>query len=447
MAFIADGGGGPRLDPKAKAHERELFKIFDFLTFDVSSSHQDWKSSAEKLEAVAKDVKKIVSDLEEGDGTSGWTGPAADAAKESLGALAKRLDTSAQKIRAVSTGLDTVYTAAGDARDGYWQKVNAVSTYVNPDDHLKPPTKQQPPDLKIPDTAAFDAAVDAKYEARDRAAKKVLDQLGTDVTHATSQMPLEAREAAQGAGSGSGSGSSSSSSSGSSGTGDTQYSTGTAQQGTKTRLVQAGPSGPNPTGPEPTPTHPSGPPTGVHPSTPTTQPTAPVPTETTYSTQHPSTNPILRTTPSTLEPLSIDGGGEGTTSLQSASGGPGGPGTSPGTYAASGGSTSTAGMVSGAGGALAGGGAAALAARGGSTGMFAAGGGRGAASAGGAASAARPGGAAARPRRRGPGPDPAGFRTCWCSGRPRWCRWRGRPRWQGFAGEGRGSGRGLDARG
>ncbi|CAN7386703.1 hypothetical protein [Knoellia sp. LjRoot47] len=200
MALIADGGGGgPTLDPKAKHFERELFKVFSTSTSTIWLTQEDWRGAKTQLEDLAKDVQQVRTELQTpGDGGAGWQGPAAEAALASLEKLSTTLDGHAAKIGDVDTSLGQVYQAISDAKAGWYSDVASISTYVDPSDHMRLPAPYLPtPENKaqysVPDADAAAAAEDAKWEQRNQAAKKVLEQLGSDTQTATGKMPIETK--------------------------------------------------------------------------------------------------------------------------------------------------------------------------------------------------------------------------------------------------------------
>lgn len=200
MVLIADGGGGgPRLDPKAKHYERELFKVFSSNTSTIWLTQEDWRGAKTQLEDLAKDVQQVRSELQApSDGGKGWQGPAAEAALSSLEKLSTTLDGHATKIGDVDTSLGQVYQAISDAKAAWYSDVASISTYVDPDDHMRLPapylpTPENRAQYSVPDAEAAVAAEDAKWEQRNQAAKKVLEQLGADTQTATGTMPIETK--------------------------------------------------------------------------------------------------------------------------------------------------------------------------------------------------------------------------------------------------------------
>ena len=188
---IDSGGGGPTLDPKALAYERELFTMFTFADYMVTWATDDWQTSATSLRDMSTDLGKITQRLRDGDGTpgaSGWTGPAADAATASLSTLASTLDDRAVEMdqaRAAMKGLTGAYD---------WAKEQWYCKIVSNSDNLKPEafTKTDPVSgHPTSDPAAYAAAVDAIYEERNTAAKGILDALKKRVGAAADDLPVE----------------------------------------------------------------------------------------------------------------------------------------------------------------------------------------------------------------------------------------------------------------
>lgn len=195
-----EGGGGPTLNPKAKHYERELFKVFSVQTGSISMTQTDWQNAKKQLEALARDVRAVHGELEApADGSKGWSGPAAVAALGSLNKLSETLDTHAGEIGSVDTSLGQVYTAVSDAKSEWYAKVAIISTYVDPDDHKRLPAPYLPTadnaaKYSIRDPEAAAAAEDAKWEERNQAAKKVLDQLALDTQTAKGTMPIDVKD-------------------------------------------------------------------------------------------------------------------------------------------------------------------------------------------------------------------------------------------------------------
>ena len=302
MAYLVDGGGGgPVLDPKAKANERELFKLFSFTAFMVDWAADDWKASATAVAGLSKDVKEIRSRLIEGDGTTpGWTGPAAEAAGGSFALLSSSLDARAKELTDAQAAMRQVTKAAEWAREQWYAKVASISTSLDPTNFQKPiyPTSS----TMTTDTAAMQAAEEQIYEQRDQAAKKILEGLNLRVAEATTAMPVDyvppdAPWTAGGGGSGSGgSGSYPSSSTTPSGPGITLIGTQPPEPGTVV---------------PPWPPEPPEPPTSWPPEPPPSWPPEPPP-------------PWPPIGPGEPEVISIDDGGGGLTGL------PTGPGRSGG---------------------------------------------------------------------------------------------------------------------
>lgn len=313
MAYLVDGGGGgPVLDPKAKANERELFKLFSFTAFMVDWAADDWKASATAVAGLSKDVKEIRSRLIEGDGTTpGWTGPAAEAAGGSFALLSSSLDDRAKELTDAQAAMRQVTKAAEWAREQWYAKVASISTSLDPANFQKPiyPTSS----TMTTDTAAMQAAEEQIYEQRDQAAKKILEGLNLRVAEATTAMPVDyvppdAPWTAGGSGSGSGgSGSYPSSSTTPSGPGITLIGTQPPEPGT---VVPPWPPEP-PEPPTAWPPRPPEPPTSWPPEPPPSWPPEPTP-------------PWPPIGPGEPEVISIDDGGGGLTGLPTGGGGSGG---------------------------------------------------------------------------------------------------------------------------
>jgi hypothetical protein len=200
MALIDGGGGGPTLNPKAKHYERELFKVFAVETGSISVTQTDWQGARAQLENLASDVRAVRSELEApADGGKGWTGPAAAAALSALEKLSDTLEAHAVEVGDVDTSLGQVYQAVTDARAAWYSEVASISTYVDPADHMRLPAPYQPTaanveKYSVPDPDAAAAAEDAKWQERNLAAKKVLEQLDTDTQTAKATMPIDVQD-------------------------------------------------------------------------------------------------------------------------------------------------------------------------------------------------------------------------------------------------------------
>ena len=201
MVMIADGGGGgPTLNPKAKHYERELFKIFAVETGSIAVTQTDWQGAKTQLEDLAKDVRAVRSELEApADGGKGWTGPAATAALSTLKKLSDTLDAHAGEVGDVDTSLGQVYKAVSDAEAGWYSDVASISTYVDPANHMRlpapyAPTAENVDKYSVPDPDAAAAAEDAKWQQRNLAAKKILEQLATDTQTAKATMPIDVQD-------------------------------------------------------------------------------------------------------------------------------------------------------------------------------------------------------------------------------------------------------------
>ncbi|KGN35016.1 hypothetical protein N802_01320 [Knoellia sinensis KCTC 19936] len=198
MVMLHDGGGGgPILNPKAKNYERELFKVFAVDTGSISLTQTDWQDAKKQLRDLAKDVRAVRSELEAPtDGSKGWSGPAATAALASLDKLGSTLDDRAAEIGDVDRSLGGVYQAVSDAKAAWYSDVSSISTYVDPDDHMRLPTPHLPTQenrdkYSVRDPEAAAAAEDALWEQRNRAAKRILDKLGVATQRATGEMPID----------------------------------------------------------------------------------------------------------------------------------------------------------------------------------------------------------------------------------------------------------------
>ncbi|MFC7489261.1 MULTISPECIES: WXG100 family type VII secretion target [unclassified Knoellia] len=203
MVRVDDGGGGPTLNPKAKHYERELFKVFGVQTGSIYLTQTDWQNAKKQLEGLAKDVRTVHGELAApSDGSNGWSGPAAEAARASLEKLSSTLDTRAGEIGEVDTSLGQVYKAVSDAKAAWYAEVASISTYVDPDDHKRLPapylpTAENADKYSVRDPAAAAAAEDALWEQRNQAAKKVLDQLTVDTQSAKGTMPIDVKDDTQ----------------------------------------------------------------------------------------------------------------------------------------------------------------------------------------------------------------------------------------------------------
>ena len=199
MAVVDEGGGGPTLDPKAKHYERQLFKVFSSSTSTIWLTQDDWKGAKTQVENLAKDVGRVRTELEApADGSRGWTGPAAQAALSTLEKLGTTLDGHAARLGEVDTSLGQVYKAINDAKSGWYSEVASISTHVDPADHRRLPAPSLPTPhntaaSRAPSPGAAAGAEDAKWEQRNQAAKRVLDQLAADTQTATATMPIDSK--------------------------------------------------------------------------------------------------------------------------------------------------------------------------------------------------------------------------------------------------------------
>lgn len=194
----------PTLNPKAKQYERQLHKIFAVDTASIWLTKEDWKGAKAQLEDLAKDVRSVRTELTAPtDGTKGWTGPAADAALASLKKLSDTLDGHAVKVGDVDSSLNGVYKAVWDAKNAWDEEVDSISTYVDPADHQRLPAPYAPTpsnvaNYSVTDETAVAEAEDALWEKRNKAAKKILDDLGVQTQEATGKMPIDSKDSGEG---------------------------------------------------------------------------------------------------------------------------------------------------------------------------------------------------------------------------------------------------------
>lgn len=182
------GGGGPTLDPKAHANERELFKIFGFEYWSVDWAANDWLTSAARIRSVAKDVRTTITQLESGDGTKdnpAWTGPSAVAACASMEQLAKSLDTRASEIDKARLGMEQVTKDSSWAREQWYARVYPIKTTLDERDYQR---------ISGPDGvdhARMAQDEQALYAKRDAEAKKILTELNQRIATSTASMPVD----------------------------------------------------------------------------------------------------------------------------------------------------------------------------------------------------------------------------------------------------------------
>ncbi len=190
-----DDGGSirPPLPEQAGRAERTLYEIYDVQTGIVDLTAADWATSAESVRGLSAEVRGIVTALQ--GAPDAWSGPAAEAAYQTLGKLAANLDVHAEKIDGIEAGLKSAYDSVTAARADYVTKVRSVSLDVDPAGYQRPPVQapaQAPPDLPtVLDRPAFDQAVAAAGAAREQQAAAVLATFTDSMTTATKKLPVE----------------------------------------------------------------------------------------------------------------------------------------------------------------------------------------------------------------------------------------------------------------
>ena len=423
MVQVHDGGGPgrPQLPAQAGTHEQTLYELYDFQTGIVSYTASQWRTTASEVTELAASVRRVVRELRNApDGGEAWSGDAAEAAYATLGRLATNLDTHAEEIARIESGLTLAGDAVVEARTAYVTSVRTVSLDVDEQAYTRTPFMRPGgpagPDLPATlDQAAYDAAVADARARREAEALTVLQSFDGSMTEATKKLPVEPDYdpvSSGGTGGSGGGGGGYPAGGGSSGGGDVgPGGGGTVPPGPGwLPPTDGGPDGPGPTDPNPTDPGPTDP-----------GPTDTGPTDTTLPPDGGGPSPVL------------DGPTTGTTGPGSGSGGVAPlPGSTGAPGATGGGGLGAGGAAAGMGGMLAGGGAAALMGRSGGPGGPGAG--RPGVVVGGSTAAGRPGGTTGSGR---PGTGAVGRTTVLPGGGQGAAR----------AGSGRGASRGTGASG
>ena len=189
-----DGGSSrPPLPAEAGPNERTLYEVYDFQTGIVDLTASDWATSAESVRGLSADVRGIVSALR--GAPDAWSGPAADAAYQTLGKLADNLDGHAEEIDRIEAGLTGAHDSATAARTAYVTKVRSVSLAVDPADYQHTPfTQPTQVSADLPtvlNQQAYDQAVAGARAAREQQAAAVLATFTDSMTTATKKLPVE----------------------------------------------------------------------------------------------------------------------------------------------------------------------------------------------------------------------------------------------------------------
>ncbi len=137
-----DDGGSvrPALPEQAGHSERTLHEIYDFQTGIVDLTASDWATSAESVRGLSAEVRGIVTALR--GAPDAWSGPAADAAYQTLGKLADNLDVHAEDIDRIEAGLTSAYDSVATARTAYVTRVRSISLDVDEGDYQRTPFRQ-----------------------------------------------------------------------------------------------------------------------------------------------------------------------------------------------------------------------------------------------------------------------------------------------------------------
>jgi hypothetical protein len=189
-----DGGSTrPPLPAEAGPNERTLYEVYDFQTGIVDLTASDWATSAESVRGLSADVRGIVSALR--GAPDAWSGPAAEAAYQTLGKLADNLDGHAEEIDRIEAGLTGAMDSATAARTDYVTKVRSVSLDIDPADFQHTPfTQPTQVSADLPtvlDRPAYDSAVAGARAAREQQAAAVLATFTDSMTTATKKLPVE----------------------------------------------------------------------------------------------------------------------------------------------------------------------------------------------------------------------------------------------------------------
>ncbi|HSO65337.1 MAG TPA: hypothetical protein VLQ78_09580, partial [Ornithinibacter sp.] len=209
MVQVHDGGGysRPQLPAQAGPNEQRLHQLYDFQTGIVSYTASQWRTTASEVTDLAVSVRRVVRELRNApDGGEAWSGDAAEAAYASLGKLAGNLDTHAEQIARIESGLTLAGDAVGEARTAYVSTVRTVSLDVDEQDYLRTPFRQPGGGPVIPDLpatldqGAYDAAVADAQARREAEAARVLRTFDTTMTDATKKLPVEATDDSESSG-------------------------------------------------------------------------------------------------------------------------------------------------------------------------------------------------------------------------------------------------------
>ena len=95
------------------------------------------------MRGLSAEVRGIVSALR--GAPDAWSGPAADAAYQTLGKLADNLDVHAEDIDRIEAGLTSAYDSVATARTDYVTKVRSISLDVDEGDYQRTPFQQPAP--------------------------------------------------------------------------------------------------------------------------------------------------------------------------------------------------------------------------------------------------------------------------------------------------------------
>jgi hypothetical protein len=185
MVIPDEGPYVPALPDDAGPHERQLHDIYGFSTGLVELTAEDWGKTADAVTGLALDVKGVVDALR--GAQEPWEGPAAEAAFATLGKLRTSLEARSAEITDIKKGLEDAAAAADVARTQYATQVRAVSTHVDREGY-------QPTGGGNFNITAYEAAIEARREERESAAKSVLETFNASMGAAAKQLPVESTD-------------------------------------------------------------------------------------------------------------------------------------------------------------------------------------------------------------------------------------------------------------
>lgn len=185
MVIPDEGPYVPALPDDAGPFERQLHDIYGFSSGLVELTAEDWGKTADAVTGLALDVKGVVDALR--GAQEPWEGPAAEAAYATLAKLRTSLEARSAEITDIKKGLEDAAAAADVARTQYSSTVRSVSTYVDREGY-------QPEGGGNFNITGYEAAIEARREERESAAKEVLETFNASMGAAAKQMPVESTD-------------------------------------------------------------------------------------------------------------------------------------------------------------------------------------------------------------------------------------------------------------